>query len=196
MSTVCTNCGEPITEIRKFCENCGAKIETENISTPKEPVPEPPAQEEPPARIQSQQSAPPIQLQLEQFEQAEESPPPKEPAPAPPAAPVYSGGNTPYVQSAPADARPPKGSKYAPVGTLAYMGLMILMNIPLIGFIASIILTFSKKNINRRNFGRAVFVFNIIGLVIAAACAVFVGIIWVQINEFLIQQGVNIDFWF
>jgi hypothetical protein len=189
MPTVCKNCGEPITEIRKFCENCGAKIETENVPPPKEESAE---------QIQpQQQSAPPIQLRLDP---ADDSSPPKEPEPAQkqytvtPAAPVYGGVNIPSAPSA--DAPPSKGSKYAPVGTFAYMGLMILMNIPVIGLIASIILARGKGSVSRRNFARATLIFKIIGITFAIAATVFIWSIWAQINEFLIQQGIEVSFWF
>jgi amino acid transporter len=62
---------------------------------------------------------------------------------------------------------PSPGSKYATVGTFGYFGTMILYCIPIIGWLACIIAAFTSKNINRRNFARAMLIFLIIGAVVA-----------------------------
>lgn len=193
MPVFCKNCGKEIINKKKFCENCGTKIEfepeieneIENIPAPAEP-----------------ESVPVLQLR---YEPEEESPPPEIPEPtpepqqytAPTASPAYGNGvNIPYTQPVAADDAPPKKSKYAPVGTLTYIGLMILMNIPVIGLISAILLALSKGNVSRRNFARATLVFQIIGYVIALASLIFVWITWAYINEFLVRHGIEVSFWF
>ncbi len=44
-----------------------------------------------------------------------------------------------------------------PLSPWNYFGLMILFSIPVAGFILAIIYSFSKSNINRRNFARSYF---------------------------------------
>jgi uncharacterized membrane protein YccC len=61
------------------------------------------------------------------------------------------------------------------------------MYIPVIGLITAIILVRGKGNVNLRNFGRASLFFQIIGIVIAIAAAIFVWITWAQIQELLTQ---------
>ena len=45
--------------------------------------------------------------------------------------------------------------QYKPLSPWAYFGLQMLYAIPLVGFIFLIIFSFSKGNINRRNFTRS-----------------------------------------
>ena len=215
MPTVCPNCGEPITESKKFCINCGAKIEIKAEPEP-EPEPQPKPEPEPEPTPEPKPGTPKIQLQLEHdfdsFDVPDNSnapepePPPKPPEqpepppfipPPPPATPVFSGGPpappVTQAQNADADAAPPKGSKYTPTGTLAYMGLMILFNLPIIGLITSIILA-CGKNVNRKNYGKAVLIFKIIGYVIAIGCAVTLWVIWIRVMELLTDYIPGLDF--
>lgn len=54
-----------------------------------------------------------------------------------------------------------------PISTIAYLGLMILFMVPLIGLIASIVLGVSSSNINLKNFGRAYMIIYGVTIVIA-----------------------------
>lgn len=98
-------------------------------------------------------------------------------AKAPEDVPVQSMEPTPAVPV------PPVQQKYAPpqqtvqpvppvsadkvVSTGAYFGLMLLMALPVIGFIACIIMAFAAKNRNIRNFARAILIWTVIALVLA-----------------------------
>ena len=184
MPIFCTNCGAQIAEAKKFCENCGAKVEQAAAPEPEQKQEQAAVKEpEPPA-------APKIQLQLEPNLDFEEPKPPPAPQPPPPQPqPQYQPQQftppppvvTPAYTAALSEAPPPKNSPYTPTGTLAYMGLMILFNIPLIGLIASIVLAFTSKNVNRRNYGRAVLIFFIIQFVLSIGLAIFFWIVWAQI---------------
>jgi len=184
MPIFCTSCGAEITETTKFCTGCGAKVEQAAAPEPEKAAvkePEPAAPE-----------APKIQLQhatnLDFEEPAPPQPPPQPPAPPPPQYQPQQFTPPPPVvppaYTAPSDAAPPKNSPYTPTGTLAYMGLMILFYIPLIGLITSIVLTFTSKNVNRRNYGRAVFIFFIIQFVLSIGLAIFFWIVWAQIADY------------
>jgi hypothetical protein len=157
MQQNCAKCGEVIGEGKKFCPACGAKAESE-------PKPQPQLQPQP-------------QITLTLNEQPEPEPPKTQPAAPPPPAPAPAPVRTPPpayntpnpVNIAPADADPipPKGSKYAPVGKLIYMLLMIAMSLPFLGFIFALIFSFAGKSVSRKNFARAVLIFMIIGIVLA-----------------------------
>jgi hypothetical protein len=65
------------------------------------------------------------------------------------------------------EAPPSRGSRYAIMGTGAYLGLLILFCIPIAGWIACIVMAISSKNVNRRNLARAVLILLVIGAVLS-----------------------------
>ena len=84
---------------------------------------------------------------------------------------------TPVVHTTPAQNNYQAQQTYTPVpaadptnkvvGTGAYFGLMLLFALPIIGFIACIIMCFAPKNKNLKHFARANLIWAIIGLIIA-----------------------------
>jgi hypothetical protein len=105
---------------------------------------------ETPAAQPEPQTPPPVQTST--------LPKPQTPAYQPPAQPVYGaaqGGNPPA-----------KGSKYAVMGTLAYIGHFLLFAFPIVGLIFAVMWAFSSKiNQNRHNLARAMLIFAVIGLI-------------------------------
>ena len=96
---------------------------------------------------------------------AEEPKPAKEPKPA--REPKQAAPD--YAEEAPV----PK--QLRPIKPWGYVGLEILFSIPVIGFICLLVFTFSKKNLNRRNFARSywcglviVLILLVVGLIAAA----------------------------
>ena len=67
------------------------------------------------------------------------------------------------------------------VGTGAYFGLMLLFAIPIIGQIACIIMAFAPKNKNIKHFARAMLIWMVIGIIIAA---LVIGGIVLLVNTF------------
>ena len=67
------------------------------------------------------------------------------------------------------------------VGTGAYFGLMLLFAIPIIGQIACLIMAFVPKNKNIKHFARAMLIWTIIGIIIAA---LVIGGIILLVNTF------------
>ena len=78
---------------------------------------------------------------------------------------------------------PPYGSPYAVMGTGSYIGLMILFRIPVIGFIACLIVSFAARNRNMRNFARAELVLAIIIMLILVAVFFIIRWFWAIIVE-------------
>ena len=143
MAKFCTNCGATLDDDKKFCTECGASVN------------ETPAGAAPPA------------------------PPPPQSAPQPQAAPVYAQTATatmPPPQSAyqPAaacggDMAPVKGSKYEPITTGGYIGIMLLMCIPIVGQILMIVWALGGcRKINKRNLARASLILMLVMMLLTA----------------------------
>jgi heme/copper-type cytochrome/quinol oxidase subunit 2 len=84
------------------------------------------------------------------------------------------------------DAPPPKG-KYAAIGTGGFICMMILFAIPVVGWLACIIMAFAAKNRNRRSFARATLVFLIIGAILAVALYFLFQWVWEVLREYIRQ---------
>lgn len=78
------------------------------------------------------------------------------------------------AQQALIDACPPQ---YRPVATSTYFWLAFLSAIPVIGVIATLILSFAGRNKNRKNFERAILAYYIIGLILCLVAVLVVGLL-------------------
>ena len=117
--------------------------------------------------------------------------PPKQPTPTykavtPAPAPVQ----TPVYQAAPsytsADAPPPEGSKYEPVSTFGFIGIMLLMCIPIVGQLLTLLWAFGGcKKVQKRNFARASLFFMVLSLIFM----IFIGL---KIKAFVDKVNDNI----
>ena len=65
--------------------------------------------------------------------------------------------------------------QYRPLSPWAYFGLTILFSVPVVGFVFLIVFSFSRGNINRRNFARSYFCVYVIAAVILLVCALLGG---------------------
>ncbi|MDR3299040.1 MAG: zinc ribbon domain-containing protein [Candidatus Accumulibacter sp.] len=151
----CTECGASVPDGVKFCVECGKPA---GVSRP-EPVPVP--------------------AQVEYARAAPVAAPPARPA----AAPQYQ--QFPQYPAHAEDAPPPLGGKYAVMSTGAYIGTMILFAIPVIGWLACLIMALAAKNRNRRHFARAMLVFLILGMVFAVALSFLFGGVWETVQGYL-----------
>ncbi len=93
---------------------------------------------------------------------------------------------------------PPSDSKYASVGVWSYVGMMVLFSLPVIGFILAIIWAFDARNINRRNYARAILVLTAIIFLLSTVITV-VGIVLLydvikEIMESFPQNGYTFPF--
>ena len=142
MSNFCTRCGAQLQEGAGFCTECGAKLDAEeavSVIAASETIPD-------------------------QNPVAVESAPAPEAAQPPVAAPESEPAAEPVK---PAKVKKAKADRVYPVaGMGTYFGLMALFAIPVIGFIACLILSFAHRNKNVRNFALATLIWMIIGLVV------------------------------
>ena len=145
-TTFCNVCGAQLDENSGFCAHCGAAVERSAA----------------PANASVPYAAPAAQ--------------PAAPAPQP--APVYAAQPAPQPAQAPQqfsqqinisdpNRAPDPNSPYAPVSTGGFMLTMLLLGIPVVGFIYLIVCAFGgTKKINRRNFCRAYLIWGLIGVVV------------------------------
>jgi len=170
MSRFCTGCGAPISDNKKFCTECGTPVPVEEAAAVQETMIEQMQEAaEIPAETVQQSARQPQARQQQTSQPAYQQPPVQQAASQqyyqqPTVQPVYQ-------QAAPAydpDAVPPKGSKYEPITAGGYIGIMLLMCIPIIGLILTIIWACGGcKKVNKRNLAKATLIMMAISLVIS-----------------------------
>lgn len=141
----CEQCGIEIPENSKFCAGCGAKVEpTEPIVQATEPEAEPAPTPEP-------AEAPKVQ----------QTPPPPPPVPAPV---VNTNQNTSYNN---------RDNLVKPLSIGAYIGMFILLMIPIVNLIMILVWSFSDSvNINKKHFAIAQLILILIGIVLSIVAAI------------------------
>lgn len=159
-TAVCTSCGAPMKEGSAFCTSCGAK---QGAAAPATPPPQPAA-------------APP--------------PPPQTP---PPAAPVYQTSPQQPVYQQPVQPAPQqsleqsvKGTKYEPITTGGFIGIMLLLCIPVIGLILLIVWACGGcRKLSKRSFARATLILG----VIMAVLGLVIGLVFGSLIQSLLKDA-------
>ena len=137
MARFCTECGATLADDKRFCTKCGTPVGAAAGEAGKVQVEN--------AAEQSAEVSQPVQSAHQK-----QTPPPMQPV-----APVYG-----------ADIAPAKGSKYDPITTWGYIGIMLLMCIPVVGLILMLVWAFGGcKKVNKRNLARASLIMAAIGLI-------------------------------
>ncbi|MDD2955176.1 MAG: zinc ribbon domain-containing protein [Oscillospiraceae bacterium] len=174
-SKFCTTCGAPL-EGRKFCTSCGAPAEAE--SSAEAPVSaEPTAPEPAPAPAPTPAPAPAAVAVAEAA-----------PAPAPAPAPVSAPSATAQTESP-----PPAGSKYAPVSLGGWIGIMLLLMLPLVNVVLLIVWACGGcKKVNKRNFARASLILMVVCLILSVIAGV---VIKLTFDSFMKAAGLDSSAW-
>ena len=164
MARNCTQCGAELRDGIAFCTECGAKVA----------APQPP-----------QQAAPPTSPAAPVYQAS----PPRQPvyqAP-PPQQPVYQQP----VQPAPQQTleQSVQGTKYEPITTGGFIGIMLLLCIPILGFILLIVWACGGcRKISKRSFARATLILTVIMTVISLILGLVFGSL---IQSLLKNAGVD-----
>jgi len=173
----CNNCGAQLEDQAIFCSECGTKTaqagggQAKAQSSPVTPRPRP-----------VPQAAPTPQANPRPVQPAAPTPQ-ANPRPVQPAAPAPQANPRPVQpQQGVVQQAPPTYNQAAavspldaPLGVMSYVGMFLLMSIPLVNFIVMLMWLFgSNVNKNKKNFAIAIVIMTIIGIVIGI---VFGGII-------------------
>jgi len=180
MAKFCTNCGATLEDDKKFCTECGATV---NEAPPGEGAPGAAAPQ--PAPAPAPQAAPqpasaPAPQAVPVYVQA-----PAAVMPAPAAQPAGAGGDVP----------PPKGSKYEPISTGGFIGIMLLMCIPIVGQILMIVWACGGcRKVNKRSLARASLIMMVVMLIIGFLISLAVKTLWGKAMNMVEQEtGINIS---
>lgn len=174
MAVFCTSCGEKLKEGIRFCTSCGAPYEEEWA--------------EPPVDVRRCSEA--------QMRSVRPQPPrgyAHEP-PAPQAQGRQAAGRWNAVDRMLAPSSP-----YAPISTGGFIGMFLLLCIPIAGLVLAIIWAFGRsQKINKRNFARAYLILAVISfvisLVIGLAAKDFISSVMEAAGTDAVISGSVIDF--
>ena len=155
----CTECGAQLKDGIKFCTECGAAVPEGKAETA--PASETQPQQIPPQPQQQQQTYVPPQNAAPQQPYAQPQPAYAQPQQ------VY-GQPAPVYAQAPAEQAPGPDSHYGLISTWGYIGIMLLLCIPIIGFILMIVWACGGcRKYQKRNLCRAMLIFMVVSLVIS-----------------------------
>ena len=160
----CTECGTNVPDDVKFCTACGKPMGAAPQTQPVMAGTSPQAAH--PPRAATAVTAPPQAW------------------PAPPSAPVTPQG---VGQEAP----PPKGSKYEPITTGGYIGIMLLMCIPIVGQILMIVWACGGcRKVGKKSLARASLIMLVVGLVLSLVIGIAAKSL---INSTLKEAGIDTE---
>lgn len=113
-------------------------------------------------------------------------------SPIEPAATFCTNCGTHLSNIPPRQPTPGVPSEYKPISPWGYVGLNILFAIPIVGFILLIVFSFSKANLNRRNYARSFWCVLLLAIILIVALAI-IGALTGTTEELIsmLQQYVN-----
>ncbi len=136
----CPSCGKQNPDDAKFCESCGASTGAGNGTNQPKAAPPPPPPPPPQQPPQQSYTPPPTQQPQQQT----------------------------YYQQPPAYQAAATSAKAGVMSVGSYLGTIILLGIPLVGFILMLVWAFgSDVNPNKKNLCRAMLILAVIGIVLA-----------------------------
>ena len=161
---VCGSCGAPMKENVAFCTECGARKGekvAQQVPQPQKQAasPQPPPPQQPPVSVAPLYQAPSPQQPVQQ--------------------PVQATPQQTLEQSV-------KGTKYEPITTGGFIGIMLLLCIPIIGFILLIVWACGGcRKISKRSFARATLILG----VIMAVLGLIIGLVFGSMIQGLLKNA-------
>lgn len=112
---------------------------------------------------------------------------------APPAAPYTYANNPPppggYVPAAPPTYVAAQSADTRPLSVGGFLLTMIVMAIPLIGFIMLLVWAFGSGNVNRRNYARAALILSLIAIGLVIVLSLVMGSLMASIIDGFSRNG-------
>lgn len=176
MARFCTGCGAPMDDDKKFCTECGAPVTAAEEGA----APQPAASVTPGAPQAATAVADPPRVYAQ---------------PAPPQ-PVYQAAPPIASPAAPGgEAAPAKGSKYEPITAGGYIGIMLLMCIPILGQILTIVWACGGcRKVNKRSLARASLIMMAVALVLSLVIGFFArGLISNIVDQVEDRAGISVS---
>lgn len=179
MARFCTNCGKMLNENARFCPGCGVQVR-------QEPIPQEQPSEQP--LVSDNEPVQSLEVQAHEYEEAKEIPlQPVEEEPA-----VFCTAEQqpeqPVQQEQPVFECRKEDNKAWISSVMSYFGLMLLFAIPVVGWIACIIMAFTLKNKNTRNFARAALIFIVVCLLVLCLLTAAGIVLWNEIIDALEEE--------
>ncbi len=168
MAKFCTNCGKEIPEGVAFCTECGTKApETQAKATVSEQ----------PVKVEEQkvpEMVPPVAVRTQQ---------------ASPQQHPYGQPHQPITQPRELTDSDVKGTKYEPISAWGFIGIMLLMCIPIVGLILTIVWACGGcRKLCKRSLARATIIMAVIGIIIGIIFALVGGAL---INSLFDKAGLE-----
>ncbi|WP_455636357.1 zinc ribbon domain-containing protein [Parabacteroides sp.] len=167
----CSFCGTQVPDGIKFCTACGKPMASKAdrpITQPTQPV---------------QPTPQPAPQPMQQ---------PVYPQQPPPAYGIPQGqpyAAQPYSTAADPNAPLPPGSKYEPVTTGGFIGIMLLMLIPIVNIILLLVWACGGcRKVNQANFARAMLILLLIGIILGAVVTFVFQSLWKETIDSLLQD--------
>ena len=206
---ICSDCGALVPDNVMYCTDCG-KTMTNTAAIPvtadvlgNEPLGEPLGTADGQTNPLPQNTiySSPTPQQQQQYA-AYSSPPPQQqqyaayssPPPPPPQPPLYSN----YTQTPPQpsyswdnDSPPPPGSPYAVMSVGSYIGHSILFSLPLVGWIICLVMAFSSKNKNKKNYARSLLIMILIGIVLSVVMSILFYVFFKEVFMEIIESSID-----
>ena len=154
----CTQCGAELKSGSRFCAECGAAVGVVASPVAAEPTPAPTSAPAPTPAAPAPAPQPVTQPQS--------IPQPPKAAPAQ-GRPAYTPPPPAYTPPTAGETPPPAGSKYELISTGGFIGIMLLMCIPVVGLILMIVWACGGcRKIQKRNLARAGLIMMVISVIL------------------------------
>ena len=179
----CANCGAVLPEGKLFCTNCGKSLHDAFPAAPPAGA----------ARFPGAGGAVPTQQPPPEGEGAPVFRQAAQPAPgaaeAPAGAQQGAPGASPYRSYTPPVTPPPAfqteadPARLAPVGIGAWIGVLVVLSIPVVNLICAIVWACCARRQSLKNFSRAVIICWLVVLILAVLTGILLGVAGVSLFE-------------